>query len=123
MESVIKKLRKAFASAVLTAAMLVPAAAMAQTGTLRGTVTDEADEPIAGAVISDSNSKYTAMTDADGNFTISSVPYNTEIKCNFLGYRPHRRCGSHRLRTAVETALPQPVDRVAGCYPRSGNNP
>lgn len=48
MESVIKTLRKALAAAVLTAATLVPAAAMAQTGTLKGTVTDEADEPIAG---------------------------------------------------------------------------
>lgn len=88
MESVIKTLRKALAAAALTAATLVPAAAMAQTGTLKGTVTDEADEPIAGAVISDSNNKYTAMTDADGNFTISSVPFNTEVKCNFLGYKP-----------------------------------
>ena len=69
------RLAIALASMMLAlVAILAPQEANAQTANVSGTVIDEIDEPVVGELISDKNHKYTALTDADGNFTISSVP-------------------------------------------------
>ena len=88
MKSFINVMRKASATILVMAAMLAPAAATAQGTTLSGTVTDETDEPIVGAIVSDKTSKYSAMTDIDGRYNIASVPAGTEIKVTYLGYKP-----------------------------------
>ncbi len=88
MKSFINVMRKASATILVMAAMLAPAAATAQGTTLSGTVTDETDEPIVGAIVSDKTSKYSAMTDINGRYNIASVPAGTEIKVTYLGYKP-----------------------------------
>lgn len=91
MNLLITTLRKASTGIFMMLAMLVPAAAMAQSQALSGTVTDENDDPIVGAIVSDSSNKLTAMTDINGNYTIANVPAGTEIKVTYLGYKPEKQ--------------------------------
>ena len=99
------RLAIALASMMLAlVAILAPQEANAQTANVSGTVIDEIDEPVVGALISDKNHKYTALTDADGNFTISSVPSGTIFTATYLGYKPQTITwkGSGKLNFKLE---------------------
>jgi hypothetical protein len=54
--------------------------------TVKGTVVDKNGEPIIGATVTQvGNSKNGAITDLDGNFTIT-IPGNRGIKVSYIGY-------------------------------------
>ena len=60
----------------------------AQTGTLKGTITDErTGEKLVGASVSLGGTTIGASTDESGNFTINNIkPGNYIIKANYIGY-------------------------------------
>lgn len=61
---------------------------IAQQLTVSGTVVDQADEPVPGALVSlQSDSKKATTTDIDGKFVLS-VPVGQNITVSFIGYEP-----------------------------------
>jgi len=84
---------------LVLAAILMPAMASAQSTTVSGTVIDEIDEPVTGALVADVSRKHTALTDIDGNYTLSGIPEGTEIEVTLLGYKKQTAVwkGSGRL--------------------------
>jgi len=57
-------------------------------GNITGTVTDSVGTPLIGATISLLNTKYAAITDDEGRFTLSSVPNgNYNIVVTYIGYK------------------------------------
>ena len=76
-----------FARAMLLVA-LGPAAALAQSGRISGTVTDSAKAPMAGAQIGVVGTRHGALTDAGGRFSISGIDAGTyEVRVQRLGER------------------------------------
>lgn len=74
-----------FAAFITTA--LLPA--QAQTTTVKGTVTDaENGEPLIGATVSLGSGKAGAVTDFDGNFTISVPSGEKQLTISYIGYEP-----------------------------------
>jgi len=65
---------------------LFPMGALAQ-GTVKGTVNDEAGEPIIGATVKVQGTKAGAITDFNGNFTIEAGP-NATLNVSYVGYVP-----------------------------------
>ena len=58
----------------------------AQDGTVEGTVTDAAGEPIIGAAVIDVNDRDSGtLTDLDGNFSIAAAP-GTSLEISYLGF-------------------------------------
>ena len=77
-------------------AVLLPAAATAQS--VRGTVTDASQAPLAGAAVQlvhvETNRLRRTVTDALGGFAISSLPPGDyRIEAEHEGYRKHVRAG------------------------------
>ncbi|MEI8204000.1 MAG: von Willebrand factor type A domain-containing protein [Bacteroidota bacterium] len=73
--------------------MLFAFGAMAQSGTIKGTVTDEKTKdpiPFANLLIESGGKAYgTAVTDFDGNYTIKPLPAGKyDLKAQILGYKP-----------------------------------
>jgi len=61
--------------------------AMAQTGSISGTVTDESGTALAGANVMVEGTDLGAATDVGGNYSISSVPAGTyAVTASFVGY-------------------------------------
>lgn len=61
----------------------------AQTITVRGTVTDaETGEPLIGATITLGSGKAGAVTDFDGNFTLTPPNGEKQITVSYIGYEP-----------------------------------
>ena len=65
---------------------LFPMGALAQ-GTVKGTVNDEAGEPIIGATVKVQGTKAGAITDFNGNFSIEAGP-NATLNVSYVGYVP-----------------------------------
>jgi TonB-linked SusC/RagA family outer membrane protein len=62
--------------------------------TVKGTVKDASGEPMIGVTIS-ANGNVGAVTDLDGNFTISNVSPSTTLNISYVGYKPQNlRVGS-----------------------------
>ena len=61
-------------------------AVFAQTKSVSGTVVDDLGEPILGANVVIVGTTTGATTDMDGNFTLSGVPENGQLKVTFIGY-------------------------------------
>ncbi len=59
--------------------------ASVKTKTVKGTVLDENGEPIIGATVRGKDGNAVAVTDIDGNFTIS-VPEGSTVEVSYLGY-------------------------------------
>lgn len=61
---------------------------VAQTGTIKGTITDEnTSEPLIGANVFIQSLNKGSATDTEGKFTISDVPYGTyDMRISYLGY-------------------------------------
>ena len=85
-----KKAKRLFhvLSVVLMLLVIDVSAAMAQNTTVRGTVTDGTGEPLIGATVSvKGNSSLGAVTDMDGNFTLSVPnPRSTVLVVSYIGY-------------------------------------
>ncbi|HEX6982918.1 MAG TPA: TonB-dependent receptor [Balneolaceae bacterium] len=78
-------------STVLFMAFFVPAAALAQTGSIEGTVTDaETGETVPGANVFLVENNRGAATDIDGNYSISNVePGTYTLRVTFVGYQTY----------------------------------
>ena len=53
-----------------------------------GFVTDEDDEPLAGASVFVVGTQNGASTDVDGKFSLANVAKGAKIKISFIGYNP-----------------------------------
>jgi len=70
----------------LLALAIATVSAFAQTvGPLRGTVTDDAGEPLPGAVVKASSGEY-AIADNDGNYSFEKLIFPVEITVTYLGF-------------------------------------
>lgn len=71
---------------LLVCALICSLQLMAQQLTVNGTVVDQSDEPIPGALVSlQSDPKKATTTDVDGRFVLS-VPAGNSITVSFIGY-------------------------------------
>ena len=61
--------------------------AFAQLQTVKGTVVDQANEPVIGATVSVDGTKKGAVTDTDGNFIINDVPAGAKVTISYLGMK------------------------------------
>ncbi len=68
--------------------LLAPAALAQQTGTVKGTITNQkTGKPVVGANVFIQTVSKGAATNAKGNFTIQNVPYGTyKLRISFIGY-------------------------------------
>ena len=73
--------------AALTGGLFLSASAFAQQVVVKGHVKDATGEPIIGATVRVAGVEGGAITDANGNFTISANPKST-ITISFIGYEP-----------------------------------
>jgi TonB-linked SusC/RagA family outer membrane protein len=73
----------------LLALLILPVSAWAQTGTVRGTVTDaETGEPLPGVNITITEIQQGAATGVEGTYEIAGVPAGTyDIEARFVGFR------------------------------------
>lgn len=65
---------------------LLAASSWAQTGAIKGQVTDASGEPVMGATIT-ANGKAVGVTDLDGNYSVNVAP-GTELTITYLGMAP-----------------------------------
>ena len=61
-------------------------AAFAQSGTVKGTVTDDTGEPVIGANVVEKGSTNGTITDIDGNYTLQVTNMNGVLQFSFIGY-------------------------------------
>ena len=73
--------------ALLLTFLLMSAMAFAQSGGITGKVTDETNQPVAGAVVSVDGTTIGASTDVNGNYTIRLKPGTYAVTAKFIGYR------------------------------------
>ena len=71
---------------LLMAFVVSGALAFAQTKTVTGTVVDNYGEPVLGANVIVAGTTNGAVTDFDGNFSLTDVPDNATLKVSFIGY-------------------------------------
>lgn len=75
--------------AFATIALAAVAAWAGTTGTLRGRIVNEKNEPLAGVNVRVEGQRLGAMSDASGNYFIIGIPGgNYTIRANILGYAP-----------------------------------
>ncbi|MDE6703354.1 MAG: TonB-dependent receptor [Muribaculaceae bacterium] len=75
-----KRLLLLFALVVMTSAFA------AQALTVKGTVVDDANEPLPGVSIKVLNTTHGAITDIDGAFVINNVEPNATLQVSYIGY-------------------------------------
>lgn len=69
-------------------AALIPAAVLAQSGRITGTVVNEQEAPVEGALVSLTDTRMGALTNASGQFIIDRVPAGEfQLRVTFTGYR------------------------------------
>ena len=56
-----------------------------QARTVKGTVVDKVNQPVIGASVHVNGTNLGAMTDVDGNFTISNAPDNAVLTFSYVG--------------------------------------
>lgn len=66
--------------------LIASPAISAQITSVSGTVLDELDEPIIGAVIKEVNTNNSTITNIDGEFTLKLTSKKPSIEVNYLGY-------------------------------------
>ncbi len=99
-------------AALLAVACLSPLSAQAQTGTIRGRVTDAtSQQPLAGAVVSFGS--RSAQTQPNGQYVLSGVPTGTDsLRARLIGYTATSRSVTVRGGQTVDadvTLAPQAV--------------
>ena len=57
-----------------------------QAKTVKGTVVDNLGEPVIGASVKVVGTTTGAVTDLDGNFTLTNVPKNATVEISYIGY-------------------------------------
>ena len=57
-----------------------------QAKTVKGTVVDNMGEPVIGASVKVVGTTNGAVTDLDGNFTLTNVPKNATVEISYIGY-------------------------------------
>ena len=74
---------------ILFLLLLLPAMALAQSGKLRGQITDqETGEPLVGANVIIVGTSYGAATDLKGEYIILNlIPDVYEVKASYIGYQ------------------------------------
>ncbi len=88
--------------------LLVPGLALAQTGTLSGTITDaESGDPLPGANVLIVETASGAAADIDGNYTITGIPTGSyTVRVTFIGFKSSEQAyslssGSNTLDVAL----------------------
>src|SRR5438874_1881796 len=72
---------------LLCAFLIMSVMAFAQTGSIKGKVSDETNAPLPGAAVTIDGTTIGATTDANGNYTITGVKTgNVTVTAKFLGY-------------------------------------
>jgi len=91
---------------ILFLLLLLPAMALAQSGRLRGQITDqETGEALIGANIIVVGTSYGAATDVNGDYTILNLVAGTyEIKASYIGYQA-RTVSNVRINSDLTTEL------------------
>lgn len=78
-----------FSLPVISDARSEPSAAVETRQTLRGTVYDEAGDPLPGVVVRVKDTSYAAMTDIDGNYSLTApIRRGTVITFSSMGAKP-----------------------------------
>ena len=76
-----------FGTLVLLVLLATPLAAVAQTGTLAGRVTDDLGDPLPGANVVIEGTQLGTATDLDGNYRIIGIPVGEyDVTASFVGY-------------------------------------
>ncbi len=72
---------------LLCAFMMISVIVFAQSGSIKGKVVDETNQPLPGSSVSIDGTTLGSTTDVSGNFTITGIkPGNYTLTANFLGY-------------------------------------
>lgn len=72
---------------LLLTGWLFSVSALAQQGTVSGTVTDAIGEPVIGANVVVSGTTNGVITDLDGHFTLSDVSHGATLLFSYIGYK------------------------------------
>lgn len=76
----------------LCAFLMLSVMAFAQTGSIKGKVIDESNQPLPGSSVSIDGTTQGATTDANGNYTITGLkPGNYTITAKFIGYVDNKK--------------------------------
>ncbi len=79
-------------SVLVLAIFLVPRASSAQSGTISGTVTDNAGAPVPDAVVKIEGTSLHATTNVSGTYQIAGVPAGTHtLTVGLIGFKPSKR--------------------------------
>jgi TonB-linked SusC/RagA family outer membrane protein len=86
-------LRSVLFAFALTLALAAPRGLLAQSATVRGTITDSATQaPLEGAQVSVVGSAVRAQTGPDGRYTLTGLPAGaTRVRAQMIGYTPAER--------------------------------
>ena len=78
---------------------------LAQSKTITGTITDNANNPINGAAVSLKGSKIATISDEKGNFTLQSSETKGTIVVTFIGYEKQEKCMYHCCEAFLREAI------------------
>lgn len=95
-----KLLRSVAIPLFVLCALLTPFSAFAQSIQLKGTVVDNAGEPIIGASVIEKGTTNGLITDYDGNFSITVSPQGT-IVVSYMGYKTEEIAINNRTNIKV----------------------
>lgn len=73
-----------------------------QARTVKGTVLDQGNQPVIGATVSVVGTTNGAMTDLDGNFTITNVPEGAKIKITYVGMQAQTLAASDNMQVMMK---------------------
>jgi len=93
-------------------------ATFAQTKTVSGTIVDDFGDPVLGANVVIVGTTTGVTTDIDGNFTLSGVPENAQLKVSFIGYAPQTVsvAGQSKIKITIKEDVAQLEDVVVVGY-------
>jgi len=93
-------------------------AAFAQTKTVSGTIVDDFGDPVLGANVVIVGTTTGVTTDLDGNFTLTGVPENAQLKVTFIGYATQTVpvAGQSKINVTLKEDVAQLEDVVVVGY-------
>ncbi|MCL2098453.1 MAG: SusC/RagA family TonB-linked outer membrane protein [Bacteroidales bacterium] len=90
---------------------LITGILQAQNLTIRGTVFDEANQPLVGATVMVKGTKQFVVADINGNYTLNNVPSNATLVVSFMGYQTIEEAVNGREQINVQLQLDATVLR------------
>ena len=75
-----------------------------QTLTVSGTVKDDAGEPLIGVVVAVAGTGNAAVTDLDGNYTLTKVPAGAKLEASCLGYTNVTKPAAEKVDFVLSTS-------------------